>query len=199
MEDKYYTIKRCSNSELTRIWRELQQLPAFKASEAALIFGRMFHLALYQPNKYDERHVDINSRKMIAAMIKECRKNFQLNLFCTHPKSEFEQPHFFNFENVPFKCKPDSELFSWISDAKSTSCATKDEFIRTFDDYGYWRQAFLYMFARKANRFTFFGVQKKFHNPKVFVVNAHDYPHKLKEAEQQAKLLTLHYAKQNGL
>ena len=193
MEDKYYKIDRCSNSELSRIKRELQGQQMYAASEASLLFGRMFHYATLEPRKYDPRHVDMSSRILLESMCKTLRSNFQFNLFANHPKTTFEEVVVFNFETVRLKCKLDARLHDWIIDPKSTSTTSREEFIKTFDDYGYWRQAFLYMFACRATRFTFFGVTKSKNNCKLFVVNAHEFPHKLKEAEAEAKLLTKHY------
>lgn len=190
----YYDIPRCSNSELSRIKRELLGLQYQPASEATLYFGGMFHKALLEPHKYSINDVDTKSAALINAMINEGRKQFMINLFCHHPLTTFEKEYFFDFEGVPFKMKADAILGDWGVDPKTTACKTTEDFIETFDDYGYWRQAAIYMIGANLKRFTFWGFRKSESNPKVFIVNAHEYPKKLNEALDEAKLLTLHYA-----
>lgn len=193
-EDSYYSIKdRCSNSELGRIKREILGQPPLELKEDTLYFGRMFHTALLEPHKYDPMAVDGKSRLMIEAMVQSCRKNFHINFFLHSPHSVFEKPHFFDFEGVPFKMKTDNILHDWGTDAKSTACTTHEDFLATFDSYGYWRQAALYMKGENLKRFTFWGVQKNVNNPKVFIVNAHEFPRKLAEGLEEAQTLTLHY------
>lgn len=191
----YFKIKRCSNSELTQIKRELIGLPPLIASQQTLHFGKMMHTRLFEPNKYLPlvTTLSMTERLMVDVMMKECMKSSMIKSFINNPQTVFEEVHLFEFESVKFKMRLDSRLFKWIGDLKTTSKPTKEEFISSFDAYGYWRQAALYMHGSGATQFTFWGITKSHTKPQLWIVNTKDYPEKMEEAIEEAKLLTLHY------
>lgn len=198
--DNYYEIKRCSNSELTAMWRELNGFPPLDKNNPNLHFGKFYHTELFEPHKSVLQHHFVEKDKnMIRVMVDESLKNANLKMFATHRDAQKEEEHFFEFEGVPFKAKIDSRIHTWGCDAKTTSTTSLGAFIDTFHGYGYWRQAAIYMYAAKLTKFTFHGIQKKMDKPKIFMVNAHDYPNELKTAMIEAKTLVLHYAKKNNI
>lgn len=193
MEGNYYDIDRCSNSELSKIKRELLGEKGFMAGEATLHFGKMFHVALLEPEKYNPALLTQKDKVLLGSMMEQARKCSVLQFFLSNAKTEKEAEKFFEFHGAPFKAKADIILGAWGADPKTTSASSREAFIDTFDDYGYWRQAVIYMHAWQLNKFTFFGIRKAENNGAIYTVNAHDFPKQLKEAREEAEMLTEHY------
>lgn len=186
----YYARPEMSNSKLTSYING----GGFGGgiSQKAADLGHLFHAGIFEPHLYDETLDRIRDRvtdkevKNITAMISAAKKCHSLQVFLSNPKAGFETEHYGDLFGIAFKMKADAEVPNAFGDGKSTAARTLDEFLKSFDKYGYWRQAYIYMKLGKKNKMMFWGVCKTApHN--TFYVDAAKYPEKIREAELQVE------------
>ena len=82
------------------------------------------------------------------------------------------------------------------ADLKTTSCKTINQFIKSMVEYGYFRQAVLYIWAEGLKMFFFIAVTKT-HTPQVFIVAVNNFKEEMKNAEFEVEFL-LYFAKYYG-
>ena len=197
--EDYFAIPRLSNSGLTAFWRELNDRPSFFAKEATLEFGRLFHLAIYEPASFSLEMIKgfpVGDRAKFARMLIAARQSPTLQAFVKHPAAVFEQSVFFDLYGVPFKMRADVMIPTRKSghDAKTTACASLDSFLSTFDDYGYWRQAEIYKQGAGLTSFFFTGISKAAGHH-TFTVDVSKHADKMRQAKKEVReLISLYKA-----
>lgn len=82
------------------------------------------------------------------------------------------------------------------ADLKTTNARSEKEFIEKAKEFGYFRQAITYIRANNLKKFYFIAVTKN-HNPKIYVLDVHDYPEELAYAEKELAFL-LYFFKHYG-
>ncbi len=75
------------------------------------------------------------------------------------------------------------------ADLKTTSCRTLKQFIESAKEYGYFRQAVVYVKAAKLKMFFFIAITKQKGNVQVFIFCTNDYKEDMKYAEEEIKWL----------
>ena len=192
MEDKdYFKHLAVSNSDLTRLKSEMEGKPSMKALQSTLDFGTDFHTLVLQPEKYTEGS-NLKQNNIIKAMARKIHGSPAISNMLKSPECEKEVVKFFEWQGVNCKMKADAILHHICIDPKSTSARDHDSFMKSMDDYGYWRQAKFYMIGSGCTQFFFVGVTKTL-SPDLFLVPAHNYPEKLQRAETELmELLNLY-------
>jgi hypothetical protein len=189
----YHDDPRLSNSKLTAFLRELNGEPSFFAKEETLEFGRLFHTALYEGAKFQEKDLltlPANLRPKFQRMLIAALSSATVRMFVNHPDAVFEKAVFFDLYGVPFKIRPDVIIPSRKAghDAKTTVCSSLDDFVDTFDKYGYWRQAECYKTGAGLTKFFFTGVSKS-GNHNTFTVDVSKHADKMRKAKKEVREL----------
>lgn len=199
----YFDRPEMSNSRLTAWKWELERGRRNEVShfsDKSKDIGHLFHAALFEPHLYDQILQECKSEisqkelKTLRDMQKSAMKFQTLNAFLTDTCTEFEQEFYGELCGIAFKTKVDAinKNFQAIGDAKSTSTRTLKDFLETFEKYGYWRQAYIYMMITGMPSFYFWGVSKiKPHN--VFFVDVSQYPIQMANAAIEVTWLCEQY------
>ncbi len=170
----YYDLDYLSNSRLDVIRCLRDGLSLSKGTEEAFEFGKQFHEAVLEPDKY-ETNLKVNPKYeefkfKIAAMKRAALENSILSSALNDPLSVREEEVFFEEERYGLKCKAklDLRLNKVIYDLKTTSCYDLESFKRSVTEYRYTRQAPFYMdhtagshIGIQCNTFIFIGVTKR--------------------------------------
>jgi hypothetical protein len=181
-EQDYYKIDAISNSKLSQVKAILYGGPLpQQASPDAFEFGRQFHEAVLEPEKYKLNlllHKSYDEYKWtIREMVKSVKKNALLTKFLSDPDCKIELEHLFQEPRylMPCKAKFDIKVRRVISDLKTTDCTTREEFEAKIIEYGYHRQGAFYMDGGEADRFYIFAVSKKYpHNTFTYCFNTNE-------------------------
>jgi hypothetical protein len=167
-DDPYYGIQKVSNSLLGLVACHRDGLPPFKVSEDTLEFGRQFHEAILEPEKYRSRITEpgyIKNIFRIKEMVKVARENVIIKMALNAAGTRYEFSHFFTEERYDIECKAKFDILSQggktIIDLKTTSETTLQGFVESITKYNYHRQAAFYMDHSTADKFVFIGVTKK--------------------------------------
>lgn len=196
--DNYYAVPLLSNSGLSAFRAKLLGEPTFSVAEATLRKGQLVHLATYQPREFERSPEFVSllpgqvGTAQNRAVINEClklsgiaRSTPLLKMLLRNPAAIVEEDIYCLLNKVPFKIKPDLRIPNHINDLKTTACRTRDEFIACFEQYGYWRQAWLYMEGTGCKNFTFLGVSKTVVG-NTFLVSSKDFKKEIREAGKEA-------------
>jgi hypothetical protein len=179
--DFYYTNPIISNSGLGSFKSKLIGTQGMKAGFATLLFGQLMHMAIYEPEEYNkaEKMPSDKLTRQCERMAEAARKTPVLAGFLKDKRTVYEKPYYAIINGVPVKVKPDALLGKIGHDAKSTACRTFDEFISKFVEYGYWRQAALYMDATGGRNWLFTGITKS-EPHKTFLVDCSKFKAEVK-------------------
>lgn len=185
--DLYYTNPIISNSGLGSFWCKLIGTQAMKAKPETLRFGNLMHLGLYQQYEFmsSKEYVDFYSRQNIGydktfrqceRMIEAGRKTPVLGGFLKNKATIYEKPYYAIINGVPVKVKPDAFIpkSRLGHDAKSTATNSLEAFLVSMKEYGYWRQAALYMDATGAKNWYFTAICKA-EPHKTFIIDCSKY------------------------
>ncbi|GAB3278146.1 hypothetical protein GCM10027347_52350 [Larkinella harenae] len=164
---EYRRLQRIANSDLTELLAIKTGKPLQKAEPKTLQFGTTFHQMILEP----EKPVDWNIHHVTErAKLLEMHSSF-----LRWDPYWFANMHLFETEmvvddaiddntGVALKAKLDlfNKQYRWISDVKTTSCRSSQDFFDTFTTYGYDRQAAFYLdiYSVKGYKFKFIGIQK---------------------------------------
>lgn len=161
--ETYFKIEYFSNSSLSAFKALLNGAEPFKAKEETLEFGKLFHLAAFEPEKYKAKGFTEHTPK-IDQMVKSLHANLSFQVLVRNPEVKFEHEKYFRckYTGVMCKLKTDAITPGNIGDAKSTTCKEYEGFIQTIIQYDYNRQAAFYMDGTGRDQFTFWGVQKSY-------------------------------------
>jgi hypothetical protein len=180
--DPYYNLDLISASRLgvVKCLRDNLELP--KASQEALDFGKQFHQAVLEPEKYSEAlKTDPSYKKnehKIKEMVKACMDNSFLCELLSAP-GYVEHNHFFKEERYGIDCKIKMDKFikilRSILDLKSTSAKTLKEFMESIVKFGYHRQGAFYLDGTDATKFILIGVSKTFPHKTFTVILPYDH------------------------
>jgi hypothetical protein len=195
--DPYYALDLLSASRLHVVKCLRDGLPLPKISQDALDFGKQFHQAVLEPEKYEEAlKTDPSYKKnehKIREMVKACKKNSFLCELLAAP-GQVEHNHFFEEPRYGLKCKikMDKYLTRSILDLKSTAAKTKQEFLESIIKYGYDRQGAFYLDGTNATKFILIGVSKTY--PHHTFTEIFHYNHELiQEGRKQYEALIDHF------
>ncbi len=163
------------------------------------IFGREFHKRALEPKKKQKR-LSPDEEKRMKQMVKALQANpvfkkyfegsLKENLVDTNSIMGIpvQGTLDINHQGLKVGCDP-----------KTTSCRSREEFIRAAIDYGYPRQDWIYCEIAKLNYFIFFGVQK-FPPYSIWPVSFHDKQFKEEyEYFKQEAIFLLYFFKHYGI
>jgi hypothetical protein len=206
-DEAYYKSPLLSNSAVSAFYAELLGLRGMKAKAATLRTGQLLHLATYQEADFiataevtdlkaggDANIKTLNLVQRMAAAAKHPISGCPvLRSFLNNKLTRYEVPvaALLDKPAVYFKVKPDAALYNragtkitYLHDLKSTATTNKTAFLETFTEYGYWRQAFIYMFVTGAKNMFFTGVSKA-EPHQIYTVDCKNYKAEIAEAKQQ--------------
>lgn len=196
-----------------------------KASPETLRTGQLLHLAVYEPDAFKSSAEYVayattavptpaaRQMQLVLRMAATARGNAIVGYFLDNPAARFEQevyallsavPGLANKVAIPFRMKADSLLYTCpqrlkcktAQDLKSTATRTREAFIATFDEYGYWMQAHIYQLITGAKKFYFIGVSKS-EPHQTFTVDTSKHPEQMAEAKRLFPLMLRRYLEQN--
>ncbi len=185
--DPYYDLDLISASRLGIVKSIRDGTPIFKVKKETLDFGKQFHEAILEPEKYklkleaamampykSPEHDSYKANRFkIASMAQAARKNAILMNLLNQPDVKVEHNHFFDEasygEKVKIKMDAWSEQLGIIADPKTTAAKTYADFYDTITKYGYHQQGALYIDGTNAKTFILVGVSKS-HPHNTFTV-----------------------------
>lgn len=175
----YYSIKKLSNSGISLILdcpaRYKNWLDELDEKDTkALAFGRMFHMAILEPEKFQETYIytDLNLTTKEGKAFKASLSENQIPIksdeyeqmlhmqeaVFNHPQAkhffksfEAEKEIYYNYNGLDLKAKLD--LISvvkgkkYVVDVKTTTSVKLYDLQKTIEKYGYYRQAWKYQNA----------------------------------------------------
>ena len=159
----YRQIPHYANSDLSTFENFIFNRKDYK-SQKALDLGRIVHQHILEPGtvKGPEPGVDM---VMVGNMVRAARADAFLSWIVQF--SQKEQVRLWESEDgLPLKSKLDGAYkMRWVSDLKTTSARSREEFLRSCQRYNYDRQAAFYLDAIGAPaasrpRITFLAIQK---------------------------------------
>lgn len=180
----YYDRPEVSNSDLSALKAYLECADRnFTGKEHFLYFGNLFDAMLTEPERislskktFDGQPVSERDWNLALRM----KKSFLKDPFARHvAQNSGKQTVIIDdvklyYSGMPFtlkmRCKLDFDLspINLISDLKSTSAASQEQFEAAIENFDYDRQAAVYMTLGKVDRYAILGVSKK--NSKLFKV-----------------------------
>jgi hypothetical protein len=171
-----------SNSGLSEIKRILLSGAPYLGDEVHLHLGKEVHLRslLFRRTKRKfSKKIETDIKGMCESLAKNSFWKILMQV-CEKEKEHIRKIHGVNVK-VILDLKGLKAYKRLGADLKTTSCKTKEQFIKTaIEKYDYLRQGWLYKQAEDLDDFYFIGVQK--HYPyKVFILDTADY-----EKEEQA-------------
>lgn len=204
----YYSLPLISNSGLSQFYAKLFELPAFSVSAATLRKGQLVHQATYEEGEfhccpeftaYCKKEADGKTESLIwevERLAAIARSSPIIAFYLKHKLAQFEVDWFALIDGVPVKVKPDAMIPNHLNDLKTTACQSRDEFISYFDEYGYFRQAAMYLEATGCKNFTFLGVSKT-RLGNTFLVDVKDFKKQMKDAREEVHERIRLYVKHN--
>ena len=191
----YENIAAYSASFISRIGKRMPgsiHYSQIEGESKALIFGRDFHTALLEPELYKGDDIELR------AIVRAIRSNVTVSRLLSDKKVKVEQWKRGWILGRRFKGILDVEIGRTGIDFKTTTARNLEEFIKLFNDYGYWNQAYIYMKLAKLTRFFFIGIQKRRVQRKAFFVNVGDFPERMAQAPKDIKDRIEWYEKVTG-
>jgi hypothetical protein len=185
---KFRDVEYISNSYLSMLKRELLGEPQFFGDESFLKFGNELHKRLLKP-KEKKDILDKEKEELLASMLESL---YQYKPLMKMMKgARLEQIDVKPVHGQMVKVILDIEKGTRGTDLKSTSCTSQAAFETAARRYGYFKQGFLYMGARKLKDFDLVGISKKKKNGvhPIFPLDMRDFPVLLKEGAEEAKML----------
>lgn len=158
----YRQLPRYANSDLGEYRNSLFSFSARKPSQAALLFGTMFHSLILECNAPEE--VSPATAKQLGAMRESILKNrFARQVLL---RAEVEQVRTWTDPQTGLPCKSKIDILNeqegLIVDLKTTRTKTYGEFLKSCVEYDYDRQGAYYLDGVEgAERFVILGVQKQ--------------------------------------
>jgi hypothetical protein len=204
----YYTVDLLSNSGLSKFEAKIYDLPGFNVNPATLRKGSLTHLATYQQEEFfkESEAIDFLLHKSpsndtlvreVLRLSEVARNTPMVQYFLKNAATIYEQDFYCLINGIPFKVKPDAMLqirAGFINDLKTTACRTREEFLSKFEEYKYWRQAWLYLKGTGCANFSFLGVSKT-RPGTTFLVDVKNHKKEMKEAGEEALELLDMYVK----
>jgi hypothetical protein len=153
----YYDIKRISNSYLSSFKRKLLGLPE-RTNTSAMHFGRGFHQMVLEPHNFNHMLHSGADRFTMLRMAASLRATCPPQMLLGQKEAEY----MYHFYGLPCKLKADIIKDKVITDIKTTTAKTAEEFIRSAIEYDYPRQGAWYMDCPQiqATSFVIIGVCK---------------------------------------
>jgi len=190
---------RVNNSTLTVIKYFLLGYAPIFFDPRYQFFGREFHKRSLEAHKKKKRMTAEEETKLFPMV-----RNLLANPIFKKYFAEAKKEHLIDTESImgiPVQGTLDvnNQKYKVGCDPKTTSCRTREEFIRAAIEYGYPRQDWMYCKMAKLKEFIFFGVQK---NPPyaIWPVSFHDKQFKEEyEYFHQEALFLLYFFKHYGL
>lgn len=180
----YYANPAISNSKLSYLakspahYRHLMEV-GFKETEA-LEFGRAFHCAVLEPDKFlssyvalpkfdrrtkegkagFESFIEANKGKCFIdqddfdKILSMSKKLLSSPAVCELLEGEYEQEFYWTDEETGLECKAKLDIYkkkSHVADIKTTDCADPEIFHKSIFKYAYHRQGGMYLDAVKEN------------------------------------------------
>ena len=202
----YFDHPFCSNSSLTALGQELGILPSFGGDkENAYRMGSLFDAVVTEPHKIDLYQMTIAETDYTftneeLATCKAMKKKLEENKI--YQTFLLQNPNFQKeayIENFPFdgftlnmRGKLDFFIAGMVVDLKSTACTSQKAFENACEQFGYYRQMWLYCKLTNVKRAMIFGVSKaKPHD--VFIVKLAEGDDKWNDGEKQINKLAFKY------
>lgn len=174
MKDPYYSRTEVSNSDLSRLKKELYGGPEFDPTEAYK-FGTLIDCMITEPNKinyfqftcdgeqYAKEDFDV-AMEMRRAFMRDDMAKRMLENSCTQ-KIMINQDQAFDYDvpfTLPVRCKWDLWMnrFNWGGDVKSTTATTQKQFEEAVRYFDYDRQRFFYMNIAGSKQDILIGISK---------------------------------------
>ncbi len=190
---------RVNNSTLTLIKYFLFGYVPTTFDPRYQLFGREFHKRSLEPQK-KKKALEKEEEQRIKIMVTNLAQNPVFKKYFANSKKE----HLIDTESImgiPVQGTLDinHQGLKVGCDPKTTSCRSKEEFIRAAIEYGYPRQDWIYCQIAKLNYFIFFGVQKQKPHA-IWPVSFHDpqFKEEYNYFKQEA-LFLLYFYKHYGL
>ncbi len=136
------------------------------------LFGREFHKRSLEQQKRKKK-LTPDEEKRLKVMVRNLLANPVFKKYY-----DAKREHLIDTESItgiPVQGTLDvnNQKFKVGCDPKTTSCKSREDFIKSCLEYGYPRQDWVYCQIAKLDYFIFFGVQK-FPPHSIFVVSFHD-------------------------
>jgi len=194
----YYKVERLSASLINRFYSDTFLTGFVPGPTAATLDGgNAFHLMTYQPD-ISNSYINCISLKEIAMfsrMATVARKTPVISAFIKNKNTEYEKEYFFDIAGMPFKAKLDAVLPLYWHDLKSTACKTESSFKEAFFNFGYDRQAAIYMTA--TGKYGYFTGVSKTEPHSTFLIDTSKYKKDIKKALEAVIELGQMYLKLN--
>jgi hypothetical protein len=177
-----------SNSYLSSIKSAMHDGRQLTGKERFLLFGNELHKRVLEP-KRKKIKLFPEEEEMMKAMVDAAKSHSVIS------KKLKSHHHEIEFDRAIVKGLPEVKVILDLftiedgDDLKTTVTASPDAFLKASYNYDYFRQGWLYMKTCNLKTFTFWGIEKKKNNPKIFELPVMDYKHHLEEGKEQAILL----------
>lgn len=182
--DPYYGRPEVSNSDLTKLKKELMGIQEWIDVEKAYKFGRLIDAIITEPKSVNKLMLLCQGEKYSKEdfeIAERMHKSFLADELCAGllkqsdtQKIMIEQDKIFTYENMEFRlsvrCKWDLWMgfAKWGSDIKSTTATTQKQFEEAARHFDYDRQRSWYMDIAGSPRDMLIGISKI--NFKVFKI-----------------------------
>jgi hypothetical protein len=159
-QEDYYQINRISNSYLSTLKKQINQVPDKRNTEA-MRFGSGLHCMLLEPHKFDHRDYTGRERLQMLDMVKAIKEYVEPEYLAGEKELEI----YYSFHNVPCKLKADIVNDNMIVDIKTTGTSNPQDFLKSAIEYDYIRQGAWYLDCpyivdADINKFVIIGVSK---------------------------------------
>lgn len=186
----YYQIPKISNSDLGIARNIILGKPQPKRPEKAFSFGTAFHEALLEPEKFNlesyfDKGIDI---ALLQRTVQRAKENEVIQRLIQ--KGKCEQVVEWTHKQTGVECKSKLDVIEGkkhliVTDLKTTSAKTQEDFEKDFVFYEYNRQASFYMQAIGAHEFFSVGISKTSNN--IFIVRKFSTDFDIQIASQKIK------------
>lgn len=162
----------------------------FTGKEGYLGFGNFLHIAFANyPINNVFACTPTEAKKLTAMVAKLYANKIVLALV---KDSVREVSYFASFFGINVRMILDVRQPTTGSDLKSTDCRSFADFLAKAIEYGYFRQALIYMLGVGLKDFYFIGICKE--PPfEIFIFNVNDYPKELAYAREELDFLLYWY------
>ena len=172
----------------------------FQGGEHFLNFGSALHEWWLQSKKAKAWGLlDEDEQGRILAMTIVLNKHVVAKKLIEGSVREVKEYGYLNGVKLSYILDIHHPKFKRGADLKTTTCQSFEDFVDKAREYGYFKQAYLYMKLAGLKEFYFIGINK-FSPFKIFILNVNDYPDDMAYAEQEVNFLLYfykHYGKIN--
>ncbi|NME70569.1 PD-(D/E)XK nuclease-like domain-containing protein [Flammeovirga aprica] len=163
-EQEYRQHPAISNSDLSNAKRILNG-EAIKKDTSAFRMGRLIHLAILEPEKWEKRKLFLptEEKNKVEEIAHVANQNPYLKKINSTNLWQFEKVNFWVDEKTGISCKCRMDMHFGrvaIGDLKTTRQATKEAFLKDAEQYDYNRQMAFYSEGWQPDFFILIGVSK---------------------------------------